>query len=206
MHRNSTFTLVTAALIVLCLPALAFAQYPGHPFELTFQGGATQPLAEDGTAMSYTLGTGIAFRTTDQLRVGAEFSYNGIGVGDDARDVLDRFGIDTSNSILEYGAFARFHLADPLAGPYLKGALGARQLRATVDVLGTSTSVAETVWGYGVGLGWLLPGTGDLATFFEAEYTHAFPVELGASNQVALDQVGFDMLKVGMGALFGTGF
>ena len=206
MYRNRKLALATATLIVLTVPAPALAQDPGHPLELVFQGGATQPLAEDGTAMSYTLGTGIAFRTTGPLRFGAEFSYNGIGIGDDARDVLDGFGIAASNSILEYGVFARFHLDDPLSGPYLKGALGVRQLRATVATLGSSASIRETAWGYGLGLGWMLPGAGDLATFFEAEYTHAFPVEMGTASQATLDQIGFDMLKVGMGALFGTGF
>lgn len=206
MHRNRMLTLATAAMIALTASSPALAQDPGHPFEITFQGGATRPLAEDGTAMSYTLGTGIAFRTTDQLRFGAEFSYNGIGLGDETRDVLEGFGIDASNSILEYGAFARFHLDDPLSGPYLKGALGVRQLRATVDATGSSAVLRETVWGYGLGLGWMLTGAGDLATFFEVEYTHAFPVEMGAASQATLDQVGFDMLKVGMGALFGTGF
>mgnify|MGYP006299541855 CR=1 FL=1 len=206
MTRASIALTAVALIAVVLAPGAAFAQFDGHWAELVFQGGASQPIAEDGTSTSYTVGTGIAIRTTERLRLGAEFAYNGIALNDDSQALFQSLGVEISSSMLEYGAFARYHLDEGLQGFYLKGSLGARQMKASVTGLGGAASGSETVLGYGLAVGWMLPGYSDVATFFEAEYGHAFPPEFEDAGAAPANQVGFDVFKLSIGAMFGTGF
>lgn len=205
MIRTRLSLALLAALALVLAPRAASAQFEGNFAELVFQGGAAQPIAEDGTATSYSVGAGIAYRKSSVLRLGAEFAFNGIGIGGDEQDALASLGIEATTSILEFGGFARYHMRPGMEGPYLKGSLGARQLRSSLTGLGAEFSGTKTVLGYGLAVGWMLPGFSDVATFFEAEYAHAFPAEFGEGSG-SVDNVGFDMLKISMGAMFGAGF
>mgnify|MGYP002395593063 CR=1 FL=1 len=204
---RATFALTAVALIAVVLaPTAASAQFDGNWAELVVQGGASQPIAEDGTTTSYTVGSGIAFRTTPHLRIGAEFAYNGIAINSDSQALLQSLGIDMTSSMLEYGAFARYHFDEGLQGLYLKGSVGARQMKASISGMGQNASNSQNVLGYGLAVGWMLPGYSDVATFFEAEYGHAFPPDFEDAAAAPNNAVGFDVFKLSMGAMFGTGF
>jgi hypothetical protein len=163
--------LVTAISVLAAVPA--FAQVPGT-FEITASGGVNMPTGSlgDQSKMGFAAGASVGYRAIDQLVVGAEFMYYGLGANDDALALLGT-GADMSTNIMQMTAMGKYMF--PVAEMhhvYAKGVAGMYRAEVSFDnvpFLG-SGSVADTNLGGGVGAGFRINGAKKTSFFGEGMY------------------------------------
>lgn len=158
--------------ILLILTPMA-VQNAHSQVEITIGAGVNTPLGEyaDEAQTGWAFTTGIAYRFTRFLALGAEITVNGNQATD---EVSQQLGVDydVSTSIQQYAAMAKLLLPAGKHNLYGKGVVGSYRGVAKVSGPLGEASAENTDPGFGLGGGFLINGDKNASFFFDAMYHH----------------------------------
>jgi hypothetical protein len=163
--------LATVVAMVVLIVAPMGAQNAHSQVEITLGGGVNSPLGDysDQAKTGWAFTTGIGYRLTPFLALGAEVSFYGNKGSDELSQSLG-VGYDVSSSIQQYAAMAKVLLPAGANNVYGKGVFGSYRGIAKVSGPLGDGEAENTDPGYGIGGGFVFNGEGISSFYVELMY------------------------------------
>ncbi|MDH3216922.1 MAG: outer membrane beta-barrel protein [Candidatus Krumholzibacteria bacterium] len=139
--------------------------------EFTLGGGVNSPLGDysDAAKTGWAFTTGIGYRLSRFLAVGAEFTFNRNQATDEVSQSLG-VSYDVTTSIHQYAATAKVLLPAGRHNLYGKGVVGSYRGVAKVSGPLGEASAENTDPGFGIGGGFLISGESNSSLYIDVIY------------------------------------